>query len=385
MLGTLTSAALGEAQRPRLQPARQTVANRHGLMALQQSAGNRAVAALVQRAAVTIQREDDDGRVSLVKREVASIRAGFAAAPTASLSINDARELDAKLAQLGSKQGFERVRPLGLTTNLDASMAALAPPIPLTWPLIVETLEAIAAGIAALTLWEVLLIIALILAILLLLRKAFEDPVVVPAPPETPVVPDPKGEPKPDPEGRPRPGPGPVDPIPDSPRTCSPTGLSKQDAIPMTWFKPIVDDYYPRRLHIRGHDYDRDGQDHLPHGEPIGVSKAFFPSPGKPMQLLPSARGPGADDFRAVLIGYGFDWSGLQADHVQDLEFEGEDVFANLWPMDESANMSAGARTNQQVIGVCLTGTGPYVMYTLQQLKAAGLYGRYFEIRNITR
>jgi hypothetical protein len=103
------------------------------------------------------------------------------------------------------------------------------------------------------------------------------------------------------------------------------------------------------------------------------------------MQLIPTPRGPGADDFRAVLQRYGFDWSGLQADHVQDLEWEGDDAFHNLWPMDNSANLSAGARTNQQVVGVCMTPSGAYVTYTLQELKAAGLYGRFFAIRNVTR
>ena len=166
---------------------------------------------------------------------------------------------------------------------------------------------------------------------------------------------------------------------------CSPTGLTPEDPIPMVWFKPLVDDYYPRTLRIQGHDYDRDSQDHLPHGEPIGVAQQYAPWYDKVFQLIPEERGDGADDFREVLLGYGFDWTGLQADHVQDLEWEGKDIFDNLWPMDSSANMSAGARTNQQVIGLCLTRTGPYVMYSLQEIKDAGLYGRYFQIRAISR
>ena len=174
-------------------------------------------------------------------------------------------------------------------------------------------------------------------------------------------------------------------PAPEEKKKCQPTGLTRSDPIPMTWFKPVVDDWYPRVITLGDHEYERDALTTLPRGEPIGVSRRFWPRQQKIMQLVPSERGAGADQFRAVLSRYGFDWTGLQADHVLDLEWEGEDDFRNLWPMDQSANMSAGARNNQQVVGVCIGPGGSYVMRTIQELKVMGFYGRYFQIENVSR
>jgi hypothetical protein len=431
MIATLRRAVVGEEMRTQRPLTRQPTVGGHGLLALQRAAGNQAVAAYVQRAccvssaqgracdgatrdpqdtdvavqhmvagpqeplraprSLNIQRDDEgDGGLAVVNREIAALRATFSGARAAALSVVDAQALDAALAELRRTAGFEQVRPLGLRPEADAAPTA-AVPVPLPWPVVVELLETIAAAVAAASLWELLLVLALLLAILLLLRKALEGPVPVPAPVPT-TTPVSTTEPTTGNEGDPekgpnkKKGPGPtVGPPPSPPNACSPTGLTRADPIPMTWFKPMVDDYYPGRLRIQGYDYDRDTMDHLPHGEPIGIAPQYVPSLGKIMQLLPTDRGSGADRFRAVLLGYGFDWTGLQADHVQDLEFEGDDSFENLWPMDQSANLSAGARTNQQVVGVCLTPNGSYVTYTLQQLKAAGLYGRYFQIRNVSR
>ena len=338
---------------------------------------------------LALQRDDDQGggRVGAMTAELHRLKTAYASGPQAALSMVDARTLDAKLAELRGNAGFERIPTLGLAVPGAALTDATT--FPLTGPIILEIIEGIVAAVAALSLWEILLILALLLLIILLLKKAFEEPVVVPIPvpvDEPKQVPkqEPKQDPKPDPKKK-GDGEGPeVDP-PLPGLRCTPTGLTPDDPIPITWFKPQVDDFYPRELTIRGHVYSRDAEDHLPRGEPIGVTDHFWPRPGKLMQLIPTPRGPGADDFRAVLQRYGFDWSGLQADHVQDLEWEGDDAFHNLWPMDNSANLSAGARTNQQVVGVCLTPSGAYVTYTLQELKAAGLYGRYFAIRNVSR
>ncbi len=335
---------------------------------------------------LALQRDDEQGggRVGAMTAELRRLEAAYAGGPQAALSMADAHTLDAKLAELRGSAGFERIPTLGLA--VPGAAVTDATTFPLTGPIVLEIVEGIVAAVAALSLWEILLILALLLLIILLLKKAFEEPVVAP----TPVPVDqpkqvPKQEPKQDPKKKKDDGQGPeVDP-PLPGLRCTPTGLTPDDPIPITWFKPQVDDFYPRELRIQGHVYARDGEDHLPHGEPIGVAGHFWPTPGKIMQLIPTLRGPGADDFRAVLLRYGFDWSGLQADHVQDLEWEGDDAFHNLWPMDNSANLSAGARTNQQVIGVCLTPAGAYVTYTLQELKAAGLYGRFFAIRNVSR
>jgi len=139
-----------------------------------------------------------------------------------------------------------------------------------------------------------------------------------------------------------------------------------------------------------GHYYDRDDpSQRMPLGEPIGVSPQYRPYIGKTMQLDPMDRGSGADNFRAVTQRYGLDWTGLQADHVQDLQWSGDDDFNNLWPLDASANMSAGPRQNDfQVVTFCETPQGPLRTMTLREMKAAPppaqYYGRWFAISNIT-
>lgn len=209
-----------------------------------------------------------------------------------------------------------------------------------------------------------------------------------PPAPDVDTVPDVDTAPDPaphrEPERRPRPRP-PTDPHP-APRCRFPTGLTRADPIPMTWHKPRIDNFYPRRLQIGTQVYGRDdpaNPRHLARGEPIGVPERYWPRVGKVMQLVPVERGRGAADYRAVLARYGFDWSGLQADHVQDVEWSGPDDFTNLWPMSSDANGSAGPRQNQhQRVSYCETPTGPAVTgETLQVFKSRpGRYGRYFRI-----
>ncbi|CAG0950969.1 hypothetical protein BURK2_00196 [Burkholderiales bacterium] len=175
------------------------------------------------------------------------------------------------------------------------------------------------------------------------------------------------------------------------PKCDGPTGLTKADPIPMTWFKVREDDYYPKRLQIKDRVYGRDDPGNplkLPLGEPLGVPNRYWPRLNKIMQLVPSERDLKADDFRTVLTKYGFDWSGLQADHVQDLDWGGPDVFENLWPLSNSANMSAGPRQNShQRITYCETPDGPKVVdQTLTAFKASpGHFGRFFRIAKIER
>ncbi len=190
-------------------------------------------------------------------------------------------------------------------------------------------------------------------------------------------------ETQPEPEQRPRP---PRPPRP-GPLPCPlPTGLTPIDPIPMVWYKVEQDDYYPPSILIQGTEYRRGEQTTLPHGEPIGVPRTYWPQWGKTFQLLPETRGPNASRFRAVLAGYGFSWEGLQADHVQDLQWEGPDVFENLWPMDARANMSAGPRQNDlQIVSFCETLVGPPRSVPLRQMKAEGHFGRWFVIGRIER
>jgi hypothetical protein len=209
----------------------------------------------------------------------------------------------------------------------------------------------------------------------------------------------PTTETQPSPEGGPQAGPGtgpiPVPPLGSEPRPrpgrCPfPTGLTPADPIPMKWFKPRTDDVYPRSLTVQGITYDRDDPDNprsLPHGEPIGVPEHYWPFRGKVVSLLPEERGKRADDFRSVLKNYGLDLgTGLDVDHVQDIDWDGPDSFENLWPIDSSANRSAGTRQNRtQRVSFCETPRGPARQdVTIAQIKAEGRhFGRYFIISDI--
>ena len=190
-------------------------------------------------------------------------------------------------------------------------------------------------------------------------------------------------------------------------RRCNaPTGLTPDDPIPISWFKPKVDDWYPPQIELQGHTYSRDAQAQLPHGEPIGVSSRFWPTPSKLVQLAPDCGVPrngricpNASRFRDVLTGYGFQWGGrryLQADHVQDVQWAAPDGthlddFRNLWPMDSSANNSAGSLQNlHQPVTFCEMPRGPLVEQRIgevMRLARAGrpYYGRYFVINTISR
>jgi hypothetical protein len=179
----------------------------------------------------------------------------------------------------------------------------------------------------------------------------------------------------------------------------SPTGLTPADPIPFIWYKVPENDYYPSPILLDRTEYYRDNPTNLPRGEPIGVPAQYWPRPRKLLQLSPETRGPNAARFRAVLESYGFDWVGrrwLQADHVQDLQWASPDganldTFANLWPMDGAANMSAGPRqNNNQQVTFCETSRGPLRTMTLLEMKTAGragapYFGRYFSIRSVQR
>lgn len=91
----------------------------------------------------------------------------------------------------------------------------------------------------------------------------------------------------------------------------------------------------------------------------------------------------GRDRFRIVPARQGLSWSGLQADHVQD-----DSGFINLWPMDNSANMSAGARTNGQNITFCISSGSPMPYsgtFANAKTTILSIYGRLFVIRRIER
>lgn len=174
-------------------------------------------------------------------------------------------------------------------------------------------------------------------------------------------------------------------------RCLYPTGLTPADPIPIQWFK--IQPLYPSPIIVGGVAYQCDNPTTLPHGEPIGVPRRFWPWIGKIVQLAPEIRHPSVTrDFRDTLTGYGFDWGGrrfLQADHVQDLQWapldaESLDQPNNLWPYDGAANASAGPlQNNNQRVSFCETRTGPAnVNVPIGSVKRPNGYGRYFIIRS---
>lgn len=83
----------------------------------------------------------------------------------------------------------------------------------------------------------------------------------------------------------------------------------------------------------------------LPDGPPIGLATTFRIARGKIIGPLSDATTPGGDTLNNVLRPYGFSpaLEGLDADHVQEIQFGGMDVIENLWPLDASINRGAGS------------------------------------------
>ncbi|MEM6398649.1 MAG: DUF4157 domain-containing protein [Cyanobacteria bacterium P01_D01_bin.116] len=138
-------------------------------------------------------------------------------------------------------------------------------------------------------------------------------------------------------------------------------GLSCDTALPIQWFKPL--DLYPSKL-----DFDPkkhpgvyptsvnrdDGPTHVSHSagfDNIGVVPDNWPTGdwAKCFQFIPGdeARRQSAS-LRRLLEKLGYDVTPVQIDHIRELQFGGKDRFDNLWPMDKSANESAGSLHNKQ-------------------------------------
>jgi Domain of unknown function (DUF4157) len=179
-----------------------------------------------------------------------------------------------------------------------------------------------------------------------------------------------------------------------------PSGLTPRDPIPITWFKPLA--AYPDpisltdwRGEVRDYKMTRPGQIVEP-GRPIGVSRAYLPRYGKNVQLMKVIedidRGPGVDRFQALLDRHGFDRTGYDIDHVQDLAWDGYDDPDNLWPLDSSINQGAGRKFRSMRITYSNTkGGGPATPTTTDvPLNTAAMapgrdnvIGRFFVIRDI--
>jgi hypothetical protein len=168
------------------------------------------------------------------------------------------------------------------------------------------------------------------------------------------------------------------------------TGLTAADPIPMRWFKPRHDSFYPKKIEIRGGiELDRDDPHaKLPDGTRIGVQERFWPRLGKVVRLGFPVRSRSEGQFRKLLAFWGYRWSKtLQADHVQDLQWCGADDVSegNLWPLETSTNLSAGGtQNNWQQVTFCPSELArPAVNWTILDMKRAGYYGRFFTIQEV--
>ena len=196
---------------------------------------------------------------------------------------------------------------------------------------------------------------------------------------------------KPQEEPQPDIAPIPAVPVEDPQRRkCPfPTGLPKGEPIPITWFKPVHDYFYPKELQVRGGVVERDDPDaRLPDGTWVGVSTEYWPRLGKRLELLPERRTGKQDQYKKTLADAGFDWEKrrrggtvMVPDHVQDLFWHGPDQFGNLWPYEYSTNSSTGSSQNiQQRITYCPSDNAdPRVNVRIVDERPA-LNGRMFKI-----
>ena len=105
---------------------------------------------------------------------------------------------------------------------------------------------------------------------------------------------------------------------------------------------------------------------------------------------MPSVRSGAEADYAALLTLWGYQPPGgtLQIDHVQDVQWCGADELfgGNFWPLESSTNMSAGStQNNLQRVTFCPAADSiPAVNWTLEQLKQAGYWGRYFTIQEVS-
>jgi hypothetical protein len=167
------------------------------------------------------------------------------------------------------------------------------------------------------------------------------------------------------------------------------TGRTPDDPIPIRWFKPRENHFYPKWVQIYDGALDRDDPGAtVPDGRPVGVQERFWPRLGKVVKLTPSIRLGGQRRFKERLESAGYDWPETEhCDHVQDLQWCGPDDVesGNFWPFEKSINLSAGpTQNNLQYVTFCPSPNGrPAVNWIMQDLKRAGFYGRYFTIQEV--
>jgi len=83
----------------------------------------------------------------------------------------------------------------------------------------------------------------------------------------------------------------------------------------------------------------------LPDGPTIGISAEYRIAKGTIVGPLSVASTPGGSKLNRPLSRYGFapGFEEMDADHVREIQFGGEDEIENLWPLDASTNRAAGS------------------------------------------
>jgi Domain of unknown function (DUF4157) len=144
---------------------------------------------------------------------------------------------------------------------------------------------------------------------------------------------------------------------------------SKENPFKIIWPKPPSSQYLTlyfgglsstiktqsslRGLHNRGLNvngspvlaYTPHGGGTLAEGERLGIMPNFQIRLGTIVGPLSQETTPGGARLNRVLGRYGFsaDTEGLDADHVKEIQFGGQDILPNLWPLNLSINRGAGS------------------------------------------
>ncbi|MDH5359726.1 MAG: DUF4157 domain-containing protein [Gammaproteobacteria bacterium] len=132
------------------------------------------------------------------------------------------------------------------------------------------------------------------------------------------------------------------------------TGLhdgSSTDPIPIQWYKAPED--YPSTISIKRHVgatqkssvrmisnttvQDRSGEDRR-----VGIRSSSLVRQNQRLYRLKTPRNPSiVGRFRTLLNSLGYNWAGMDADHVKDLAFSGRDDPVNIWPLRGDVNKIA--------------------------------------------
>jgi len=98
------------------------------------------------------------------------------------------------------------------------------------------------------------------------------------------------------------------------------------------------------------HAYAPTSPTSLPGGEAVGLTTTL--NVGTVVGPLTTASTPGGGRINRIFAKYGFraGAEGLDGDHVKEIQFGGQDVIGNLWPLDAGINRGAGSTLAQKSV-----------------------------------